>query len=135
MAPDTDPSRARPVDSTLQDLDMAVMDQLLDLDDGAVGLLKEMCGLFREDTPGRIEALEAALAAGDMVELADVAHAIKGAAGTMGIPRLRSVAAELEGGGRKGAFSAAPALLLEQLRAAYADGMAAIEAFVTLKES
>ena len=114
----------------LQNLDMEVMDQLLDLDDGAVGLLQEMFGLFKEDTPERIEALGIALAEAKMMELADVAHAIKGAAGTMGIPNLRAVAAELEGGGRKGTFSAEPALLLEQLRTAYAEGIAALEAFI-----
>ena len=125
MAPTPDPS---------QNLDMEVMNQLLDLDDGAVGLLKEMFGLFEEDTPERIQALEAALASRQMAELADVAHAIKGAAGTMGIPKLRAVAAELEGGGRKGAFSAEPGLLLEQLKAAYAEGMVALGDFIAQRE-
>ena len=71
-------------------LDLAVMEQLLSLDDGELGLLKEMVGLFKEDTPDRIQALEATLASGDLNDLADVAHAVKGAAGAA---RLREMVA------------------------------------------
>ena len=116
-------------------LDPAIMDQLLSLDDGELGLLKEMFGLFQEDTPGRIEAIESALASGDLVDMADVAHAIKGAAGTMGVPKLRILAAELEGGGRKGSFGVDPALLLEQLREAYSDAVTALQLFIAAREA
>ena len=130
MAPHSDSSR-----ELIPGLDMEVMEQLLELDDGGVGLLKEMAGLFREDTPERIQALEATLAAGNLAALADVAHAIKGAAGTMGITRLRAVAAELEGGGRKGTFSAEPGSLVEQLKRDYAEGLAALDGFIAQRES
>ena len=53
--------------------------------------------------------------------MADVAHSIKGAAGTMGAPRLRAIAAELEAAGRKGSFSLDPGLLVEQLKETYGD--------------
>jgi HPt (histidine-containing phosphotransfer) domain-containing protein len=116
-------------------LDLSVMDQLLSLDDGAVGLLREMYGLFQEDTPDRIKAIEMLLATGDLADLADLAHAIKGAAGTMGVARLRAVAAELEGGARKGDFPVAPALLVEQLKETYTEALAALDAFITQRES
>ena len=116
-------------------LDPSVMDQLLSLDDGALGLLKEMLGLFRNDTPDRIRAIEATLASGDLADMADVAHAIKGAAGTMGVPRLRAIAAELEGAGRRGSFGIDSALLLEQLKETYADAVAALEAFIARREA
>jgi HPt (histidine-containing phosphotransfer) domain-containing protein len=116
-------------------LDLKVMDQLLDLDDGAVGLLKEMCGLFQQDTPDRIQAIEALLAAGDGPALADVAHAVKGAAGTMGAHRLRAVAAELEGGARRNAYATPAEELLARMKSTYAEALAALEAFIAEREA
>ena len=116
-------------------LDLSVMDQLLNLDDGAVGLLKEMYGLFRDDTPDRIKAMEMILDSGDLADLADLAHAIKGAAGTMGAVRLRGVAAELEGGARKGTFAVPPVQLVGQLKEAYAEALQALDTFIAERES
>ena len=118
-----------------ENLDLSVMDQLLNLDDGELGLLKEMLGLFMADTPDRIKAIEATVASGDLADMADVAHAIKGAAGTMGAPRLRAIAAELEGAGRKGGIGIDASLLLEQLKETYADAVVALEAFISQRES
>jgi HPt (histidine-containing phosphotransfer) domain-containing protein len=123
-----------PADASAGILDMSVMGQLLDLDDGELGLLREMLGLYVEDTPGRIQAIEAALASGDLQDLADVAHALKGASGTMGVPRVRAVAAELEVGGRKGHFGTDPNLLVEHLKEAYGDALAALQGFVADRE-
>ena len=117
-----------------ENLDFSVRDQLLDLDDGELGLLKEMLGLFKTDTPDRIKAIEATLASADLADMADVAHSIKGAAGTMGAPRLRAIAAELEGAGRTGSFKVDSSLLLEQLKETYADAVAALEAFIAQRE-
>ncbi len=134
MAPDTVPGF--PGDDPVSAcIDLDVMDQLLGLDDGEVGLLEEMLVLYKEDTPGRIEAIGAALAAGDMGDMADVAHAVKGSAGTMGAPKVRAVAAHLEGGGRTGRWDAPPAELLAQLREAYADSVTALEAFVAKRKA
>jgi len=134
MEPNSDPSGELPLDLLGEHLDLSVMDQLLDLDDGELGLLKEMFGLFKEDTPGRIHAIEVTLASGDLVDLADVAHSIKGAAGTMGVSRLRSIAAELEGGGRRGSFAIDPGLLVEQLKETYADALVALDGFIASRE-
>ena len=124
----------QPVNPSAGVLDLSVMDQLLDLDDGELGLLKEMMGLYVDDTPGRIQAIEAALASDELSDLADVAHALKGASGTMGVPKVRAVAAELEAGGRKAAFSTDPHLLVEHLKEEYAEALAALQAFVASKE-
>jgi HPt (histidine-containing phosphotransfer) domain-containing protein len=124
-----------PQEPSAENLDLSVMEQLLNLDDGELGLLKEMLDLFTADTPDRIQAIEATLASGDLNDMADVAHAIKGAAGTMGAPRLRAIAAELEGAGRHGSFSIDASLLLEQLKETYADAVVALEAFIAMKES
>lgn len=130
MEPHTDPQ-----EPFGENLDLSVMDQLLNLDDGALGLLKEMLGLFKTDTPDRIRAIEATLSSGDLADMADLAHAIKGAAGTMGAPRLRAIAAELEGAGRKGTFGIDSALLLEQLKETYADAVVALEDFIAQREA
>jgi len=129
------PSGGRAPDPFEGKLDPAVMDQLLNLDDGAVGLVKEMVGLFQEDIPGRFQAMEALLVSGDRSDLADLAHAIKGAAGTMGTLRLRAVAAELEGSARQNAFKTEPALLLEKMKEAYAEALEALGQFIALRET
>jgi len=116
-------------------LDLGTMDQLLSLDDGELGLLEEMLCLYREDTPDRIKAIEHTLGAGEMVDMADVAHAIKGAASTMGAPRVRVVAAALETGGRLGKFDTEPKVLLERLKVAYQDSLDAMDAFVASRKS
>lgn len=111
-------------------LDPAIMDQLLSLDDGATGLIQEMFGLFVEDTPPRMEALRTALAEGRLEALADTAHAVKGAASTMGAPRVRQVAQALETGGRTQAWAHPPEALLDQLQQAYGEAVAGLEAFL-----
>lgn len=93
---------------TLPVLDPAVLKQLLALDGGGKGLLKEMAQLFREDIGGRLVALDAALISGNTDGLSQEAHAIKGAAGAVGARRLQNLANELERAGRSGSLSIAP---------------------------
>lgn len=78
-------------------LDSGTLEQLLALDDGGLGLFLEMFDLFKEDTPTRIRALAPLAESGALEDLADAAHAIKGAASTMGAMRLRAAAAAIEG--------------------------------------
>ena len=129
MAEIIDPSRSEG-DVFTGILDLGVMEQLLSLDDGAVGLLEEMLVLYREDTPDRIVALEHTIASGEMVDMADVAHAIKGAASTMGAPKVRGFASELETAGRLGKQGVDFHLLLEQLKEAYLESVTALETFL-----
>ena len=133
MAPDTDPA-SQAEDPSLSLLDLDVMDQLIGLDDGELGLLEEMLGLYKEDTPGRIMAIEHTLGTGEMTEMADVAHAVKGSAGTMGAPRVRAAAALLEAAGRLGKSETPLPELLARLKRAYADSVAALDTFVAEKK-
>jgi len=134
MVPDHD-AASHSDDPILSQLDLEVMDQLLSLDDGELGLLEEMVGLYREDTPDRILAVEKTLGTGEMTEMADVAHAIKGSAGTMGAPRVRAVAAQLEAAGRIGKTDVPTEVLLAQLKQAYTDSVVALDAFVARKKA
>ena len=112
---------------TLPVLDPAVVKQLLALDGGERGLLKEMAQLFREDIGGRLAAVEAALAAGNPEGLAQEGHAIKGAAGAVGARRLQELANELERAGRSGAIGEAPEKV-KALRPAFEEAAKALDA-------
>ena len=114
-------------------LDADTVQQLIDLDDGSLGLLQEMYEIFRDDTPSRIEALDAAAKAGEQEEMGDVAHAIKGAAATIGAPRVRALALALEMAGRKGASDAQPELLVAGLKEEFQQALRALEAHIASK--
>lgn len=111
-------------------LDPDVMQQLLDLDDGGLGLLSEMYELFRDDTPPRIALLEAAIHKGDREQMGDTAHAVKGAASTMGAPKVRAFAQVLEACGRTGQCNEDLNGTLINLKAAFAEALAGLEAFI-----
>jgi HPt (histidine-containing phosphotransfer) domain-containing protein len=114
-------------------LDPGTLKQLLDLDDGELGLIQEMCQLFIEDMPPRIAAMEAAIQAGQKEEMGDVAHAVKGAASTMGAPRVRAVALALETLGRTSKGDERAEVLLERLKVEYGHARDALQAFIASK--
>jgi HPt (histidine-containing phosphotransfer) domain-containing protein len=124
------PSDAVPFEGIL---DPATLRQLLDLDDGELGLLQEMSQLFKEDMPPRLVAMEAAIQAGNLMEMGDVAHAVKGAASTMGAPRVRALALALETLGRTGKGDEKAEDLLARLNVEYAQAQAALDAFIASK--
>ena len=115
-------------------LDPSTMRQLLDLDEGGTGLLAEMRQLFLEDTPPRITAMEAALQAGQDQEMGDLAHAVKGAAGTMGLPKVRALALALETLGRTGQGSEPADALIAGLKMEYDRAQEALRAFIASRQ-
>jgi HPt (histidine-containing phosphotransfer) domain-containing protein len=58
--------------------------------------LREIAGIFLEDTPQRIAELEQSLAAGDLATFARAAHSIKGSSSNLGAVALRAAAEALE---------------------------------------
>lgn len=114
-------------------LDLDTMQQLLDLDDGELGLLREMYVLFRDDTPPRIAQLEQAIQEGNGNHMGDMAHAVKGAASTMGILKVRALAQILESAGRTGTCDGNPVELLAQLKSAFAEALVELERFIASK--
>jgi HPt (histidine-containing phosphotransfer) domain-containing protein len=58
--------------------------------------LREIVGIFLEDTPRRIVELDESLAAGDVPKFTRAAHSIKGSSGNVGAMALREVAGALE---------------------------------------
>jgi HPt (histidine-containing phosphotransfer) domain-containing protein len=67
----------------------------LNPDDGGE-FLREILGIYIEDTPKRLEELRKTLAAGDAAGLARAAHTIKGSSSNVGAAALRAAAERLE---------------------------------------
>lgn len=111
-------------------LDLTTLRNLVELDDGGYGLVKEMAALFREDTPHRIQDILRAIGQKDAEALSRASHALKGGAGTMGAKVLRGLAAELESQGRDGFAKVAEDLPL-QLEAAFQAALSALETYVS----
>ena len=58
--------------------------------------LREITGIFLEDTPHRIAEINQSLAAGDVQKFTRAAHSIKGSAANLGAAALRAIAEKLE---------------------------------------
>lgn len=97
-AGDTCPIRCSP-DPSLVPPGSLVVRQWDELGPSAV---TELVTLFRDTTPPRLEALEAALKADDAEAVAEEAHALKGAAGVLGLSPLHALLSEMEADARCG---------------------------------
>ncbi len=125
--PRSDPP-ARPVPLCL---DPATVDQLLGLDDGGTGLMEELFGLFQEDTPSRLANLRTHLRAGEGGVASELAHALKGSAGTMGATRMRTIAQQIEKSTKTGTVDPATAALMPELEAAYLEACEGLQSFLS----
>jgi histidine phosphotransfer protein HptB len=67
----------------------------LNPDDGDA-FLRDIVGIFLEDTPQRLAELRESLLMGDQVRFTRAAHSIKGSASNLGAMQLRAVAEQLE---------------------------------------
>ena len=75
--------------------------------------LREIAGIFLEDTPQRINELSQSLAAGDVSKFTRAAHSIKGSAANLGAAALRSVAEKLEHQSRTDGLKAVATLVAD----------------------
>lgn len=71
----------------------------------------ELGGLFLQDTPPRLEAIQRALEGGDSAGLREAAHSLKGSANNLGARRLAAVCARLETAARQNDLPAAGRLV------------------------
>jgi histidine phosphotransfer protein HptB len=81
--------------------------------------LREITGIFLEDTPVRISELEHSLMAGDAVTAIRAAHSIKGSSANMGAMVLRAAAEKLEHLAKTQGLSAGLQPLLAQVKAEF----------------
>lgn len=70
--------------------------------------IAELLSDFLAQTPGLINQIERAVAAGDGAALGAAAHALKGSARAIGADEFASIAAELEQAGKAGDLTSAP---------------------------
>ncbi len=83
-------------------IDMQAVENLRALNPGDNDeFLRELVGIYLEDTPVRIAELETGLAAGDAEKVVRAAHSIKGSSANLGAAALRRVAEHLEHNARK----------------------------------
>jgi histidine phosphotransfer protein HptB len=64
-------------------------------DDGD-GFLRDIAGIYLEDTPNRIAELRQALASGDQITFTRAAHSIKGSSSNLGATQIRAISEKLE---------------------------------------
>jgi len=77
-------------------LDLGVIAELRQLDDGDRSVVRELLGNFLHKAPGRLHELERAFESGDATLLRQMAHSLRGSAGGIGAKRLMGLATTLE---------------------------------------
>lgn len=91
--------------------------------------LREIAGIFLEDTPQRIAELDQGLAAGDAAKFTRAAHSIKGSSANLGAMALRFAAEKLEHESRtKGLGQVGD--LVAQVKAEFVRAQAALSALI-----
>ncbi|MBA3269998.1 MAG: Hpt domain-containing protein [Acidobacteria bacterium] len=98
-------------------LDLAVVKRLRQLNQpGQPDLVTEVLVLFRADAPARLAAINDAVHSGNGPALQRAAHALKGAAGTIGAHALHDLCKILEEMGKTGVWGGASAAVEETHR-------------------
>ena len=75
--------------------------------------LREIAGIFLEDTPLRIAELDDSLATADLMRFTRAAHSIKGSSANLGAMALRAAAEKLENEARTQGLGAVSPLLVD----------------------
>lgn len=73
--------------------------------------LREIVGIYLDDTPQRIAELDRSLASGDVETFVRAAHSIKGSSSNVGASALRAVAEKLEHSARAAGLGSVQDLL------------------------
>ncbi len=91
--------------------------------------LREIAGIFLEDTPLRLAELDQSLAAGDTPKFTRAAHSIKGSSANLGANGVRAVAEKLEHHSRAQGLGGVEPLIAE-LRTAYTQAEAELSKLI-----
>jgi histidine phosphotransfer protein HptB len=95
-------------------IDPEAINNLKDLNPGDNGeFLREIVGIYIEDTPNRLTELKTSLAAGDIPTFTRAAHTIKGSSANVGATALKEVAERLEAISRKDGLGAVAPLVAD----------------------
>lgn len=90
-------------------VDPAAVDRLLEMTGGDPEFLAELIDTFLEDGAAQLEALRAAVTAGDAEAALRPAHSLKSNSASMGAERLADLSRALEADARAGAIEGGPA--------------------------
>lgn len=93
--------------------------------------LREIVGIFFEDTPQRIEELRSCLASGDVVRFTRAAHSIKGSSSNLGASLLRGSAERLEHHAKSAGLAGTESMIME-VQSEYEKAAAALRAIIGL---
>jgi len=97
-------------------IDPQAIDNLRSLNPGDNdSFLREITGIFLEDTPLRLAELDQSIVSGDVAKFTRAAHSIKGSSANLGALALRAVAEKLENEARTHGISGLSALV-QQLK-------------------
>jgi HPt (histidine-containing phosphotransfer) domain-containing protein len=98
--------------STLPILDPEAVENLRALSpDDSDAFLKEILGIFLEDTPVRLAELQSSRESGDIAVFTRAAHSIKGSSSNVGAGELRDAAQKLEHHAKQQGIAGTEALL------------------------
>ena len=93
-------------------IDPEAIENLRDLNPGDDDeFLREITGIFLDDTPQRIAELEQSLRTGDLPAFTRAAHSIKGSSSNLGAVALRSAAGVLENEAKNNGLGAVESLM------------------------
>jgi HPt (histidine-containing phosphotransfer) domain-containing protein len=94
-------------------IDMGVLQQLTAETSGGTDsqLMRDLAGLFREDSNRGLKQVADALRDRDAQGVARAAHALKGSSGQLGATRTEAISAELQAVAESGELGSAKALL------------------------
>lgn len=112
-----------------QPIDPASLANLKEIGGGDASFVVELVVMFGEDSPPRLKAISAALAAGDAAEVAKNAHSLKGTGANFGAEKFRSLAQSIETAGKAGDLASVPALV-DELNAEFVRVKNALDAAV-----
>ncbi len=94
--------------------------------EGDDSFLKEIIGIFIDDTPQRLQEMRDAFAARDQSTFSRAAHSIKGSASNLGAMRLKSLAEKLEKAAKQASLDGLDAEL-PKMEAEFATARAELE--------
>jgi CheY-like chemotaxis protein len=107
------PAAAAPGGNAETDLDLGVLRQITAETGGEQNsqLIRDLAGLFREDSRRGLKQVADALHEKDAPGVARAAHALKGSSGQLGAARTEAISAELQAMAETGELGSAKALL------------------------
>ncbi len=114
-----------PVEPTV--VDFSRLEEFREFDDESLAMTREVVSLFKNDAPGRIDAIEAAVAAADAHALSRTAHALKGACSNVGAAAMLAICTSLESDARDGVMPEGAAASVAALRALWPKTQALLE--------